>query len=152
LQPFQQAFLQNHDLHQPCSSDLLKRKALDKNTAVIDMPFPDPPPFNPEISKTRILGPSSGNPKAFQDPNSVATIGSKIQAMADQAKADTLYDPPPPIPEGFRNETYKPWIPETKEGFKTKLQPAPFYPPNSNLSIIILGLLGLFAISLSFRK
>jgi len=120
------------------------------------MPFPDPPPFNPEISKTRILGASSGNPKAFQDPNSVATIGSKIQAMADQAKADTLYDAPPPIPEGFRNEIYKPWILGTevckKEGFKTKLQPAPFYPPNSNLSIIMLGLLGLFAISLSFRK
>jgi hypothetical protein len=116
------------------------------------MPFPDPPPFNPEISKTRILGPSSGNPKAFQDPNSIARIGSKIQAMADQAKADTLYDPPAPIPEGFRNETYKPLIHGTKEGFKTKLHPASFYPPNSNLSIIILGLLGLLLISVSFRK
>ena len=116
------------------------------------MPFPDPPPFTPQVSKTRILGPSSGNPKAFQDPKSVATIGSKIQAMADQAKADTLYDPPTPIPEGFRNETYKPFIPGTKEGFKTKLHPAPFYPPNSKLSIIILGLLGLLLISVSFRK
>ena len=66
------------------------------------MSFPASPPFNPPVSKVPILGASSGNPAAFRDPKSVASIGLSIQAMADQAKADTLYDPPPPKPEGFR--------------------------------------------------
>lgn len=56
------------------------------------MGFPPEPPFNPSVSKIPNLGPSSGNPKSFQDPNSVASIGAKLQAMTDQAVADTLYD------------------------------------------------------------
>jgi hypothetical protein len=120
------------------------------------MPFPSEKPFNPQISKTRILGPSSGNPQTFQDPNSVSTIGNKIQAMADQAKADTLYDPPIPIPEGFRNETYKPWIVKSeackKEGFKMKLSPGHFTPTNSNLAIVVLSLLGILAITISLKR
>jgi len=67
------------------------------------MPFPAEAPFNPQVSKIPVLGSSSGNPKSFQDPNSVASVGSNIQAMADQAKADTLYDSPMPKKEGFRN-------------------------------------------------
>jgi hypothetical protein len=120
------------------------------------MPFPANKPYNPSISKTVILGPSSGNPKSFQDPNSVATIGSTIQAMADQAKADTLYDPPPPISEGFtlRNEIYNPWILKTevckKEGFK--YNPSTFNPPNNNLIIAILGFLGFLSIYMSFAR
>jgi hypothetical protein len=120
------------------------------------MPFPTEKPFNPQVSKTRILGPSSGNPQTFQDPNSVSTIGNKIQAMADQAKADTLYDPPVPIPEGFRNETYKPLNLKTqsckKEGFRMKLSPADFTPTNSNLAIVVLGLLGILAITISLKR
>lgn len=65
------------------------------------MSFPASPPFNPQVSKVPILGASSGNPASFRDPKSVASIGLSIQALADQAKADTLYDPPPPKPEGF---------------------------------------------------
>jgi hypothetical protein len=64
------------------------------------MSFPQEVPFNPYVSKVPILGASSGNPKSFQDPKSVASIGANIQAMADQAQADTLYDAK--IPEGFR--------------------------------------------------
>jgi hypothetical protein len=67
------------------------------------MPFPSEKAFNPIVTKTPILGPSSGNPKSFQDPNSVASIGNTIQAMADQAKADTLYDTPAAKVEAFCN-------------------------------------------------
>lgn len=62
------------------------------------MPFPPEAAFNPEVNKIPVLDASSGNPKSFQDPKSVASIGSKIQAMTDQAQADTLYD----STEGFR--------------------------------------------------
>ena len=72
------------------------------------MSFPKEKPFNAPVSKVHILGPSSGDPKSFQDPKSVASIGSTIQAMADQAKADTHYDAPPPKVESFANPT--PWI------------------------------------------
>lgn len=92
------------------------------------MSFPPKKPFNPEVTKVPILGPSSGNPMAFQDPSSVASLGLRIQASSDQIKADTLYDPPPPLNEGFssefRNEIYRPWILGTesckKEGFKMR--------------------------------
>jgi hypothetical protein len=88
------------------------------------MSFPPKKPFNPEITKVPIFGPSSGNPMAFQDPTSVASLGLRIQASSDQIKADTLYDPPPPLNEGFRNQVYSPWILGTetckKEGFKMK--------------------------------
>jgi hypothetical protein len=35
---------------------------------------------------------SSGDPNAYRDPKSVASIGKNLQAMTDQAAADTLYD------------------------------------------------------------
>lgn len=67
------------------------------------MPFPNEKPYNPVVTKTPILGSSSGNPKSFQDPNSIASIGNTIQSMADQAKADTLYDTPAAKTEAFCN-------------------------------------------------
>jgi len=72
------------------------------------MSYPPEAPFNPPSTKVPILNSSSGNPKSFQDPKSVASIGNRIQAMTDQAKADTLYDAPPPKVESFTNPT--PWI------------------------------------------
>ena len=123
------------------------------------MSFPKEKPFNPSVSKVPVLGPSSGNPAAFQDPNSVASLGLKIQSASDQAKADTLYDAPPPV-EGFRNETYKPWILGTeackKEGFSGSRDLARtagiFNPPHNNTGYIGLGVLGLFIIYLSFKR
>lgn len=56
------------------------------------MPFLPKKPFNPTTTPVPILGPSSGNPQSLQDPKSVASIGSTIQAMTDQANADQLYD------------------------------------------------------------
>lgn len=56
------------------------------------MGFPPQAPFNPPVSSVPNLGPSSGNPKSFQDPKSLASVGAKLQAMTDQAVADTLYD------------------------------------------------------------
>lgn len=38
----------------------------------------------------------------------MASIGNTIQAMTDQAKADTLYDAPPPKVESFTGGV--PWI------------------------------------------
>jgi len=61
--------------------------------------------FNPKVSKVPVLGASSGNPQSFQDPKNVASIGAKIQAMADQAQADTLYDTK--TPEGFRGGRFR---------------------------------------------
>jgi hypothetical protein len=114
------------------------------------MSFPPKKPFNPVVSKTPILGPSSGNPASFQDPNSVASIGSKIQAMSDQAAADTLYDTPPPKREGFRNEIYSPWILNTeacrKEGFSSVILSPDNYRP------LLLVILGVGAILYSFSK
>ena len=72
------------------------------------MSYPPAAPFNPPTSKVPILNSSSGNPKSFQDPKSVASIGNTIQAMTDQAKADTLYDAPPPKIESFTGHV--PWI------------------------------------------
>jgi len=77
-----------------------------KQRTRIDMPYPSAQAYNPPVSKTPILGSSSGNPRAFQDPNSIASIGNKIQSISDQAKADTLYDAAPPKKEGFRNQDY----------------------------------------------
>lgn len=72
------------------------------------MQFPPSPPFNPSITSVPILHSSSGDPKAKQDPKSVASIGANIQAMTDQANADTLYDAP--LKEGFQDSSYVPWI------------------------------------------
>ena len=66
-----------------------------------------PKPFNPRTSAVPRLDSSSGDPRAFQDPNSVASVGARIQAMSDQLEADTLYDAPPPPREGFRSIPYQ---------------------------------------------
>lgn len=130
------------------------------------MSFPAQKPFNPAVSSTPILGPSSGNPKSFQDPKSVASVGNTIQAMSDQASADTLYDAPAPKREGFlgeasRNEVYSPWILRTescsrdkKEGFSSViLSPADHEPyKKGNLPALVLVFLGVGAILMSFYK
>lgn len=74
------------------------------------MGFPPSPPYNPTISKVPVLDASSGDPLASRDPNSVASIGTRIQSMKDQANADRLYDAP--IKEGFADMVMnrKPWI------------------------------------------
>jgi len=124
------------------------------------MSFPKEKPFNPQVSKVPILGPSSGNPASFQDPNSMASLGLRIQAATDQAKADTLYDAPMPVkkPEGFRNQIYSPWILGTesckKEGFKINLaktasQFNPLYNTRGYAGLAVLAFLALY---LSFRK
>ena len=56
------------------------------------MGFPADVPYNPTVTPVANLTPSSGDPIALRDPKSVAALGSKIQAMTDQANADTLYD------------------------------------------------------------
>ena len=76
------------------------------------MSFLPEPTFNPTVSKVPVLGPSSGDPKQKQDPKSTASIGSNIQAMQDQAKADMLYDAP--VKQGFvgsiSGSGHVPWI------------------------------------------
>ena len=130
------------------------------------MSFPKEKPFNPTVSSTPILGPSSGNPKSFQDPKSVASVGNTIQAMSDQAAADTLYDAPAPKregfqSEGFRNEVYSPWILRTescsrvnKEGFSSViLSPADHIPyKKGNFLATVLIFLGVGALLFSFNK
>jgi hypothetical protein len=119
------------------------------------MSFPAGPPFNPPVSNIPILDSSSGNPNAYKDPNSTASLGKKLQAMTDQASADTLYDKPP-TKEGFRNELYSPWILRSescsKEGFKTNLEGASYGSPNSTLCIVLLVIGGIMAVVLSFSK
>jgi len=74
------------------------------------MGFPASPAFNPTVTKVPTLGASSGDPIAKKDPKSVASIGSNIQAMQDQASADRLYDAPvTQVSEGFGNYNL-PWI------------------------------------------
>ena len=132
------------------------------------MSFPAQKPFNPAVSSTPILGPSSGNPKSFQDPKSVASVGNTIQAMSDQASADTLYDAPAPKregfrqpSEGFRNEVYSPWILRTEscsrsknEGFSSVILSPDDYEPykKGNLPALLLVFLGVGAILMSFYK
>jgi hypothetical protein len=132
------------------------------------MSFPPVKAFNPPVSSTPILGPSSGNPKSFQDPKSVASVGNTIQAMSDQAAADTLYDAPVPKREGFRqegegfrNEVYSPWILRTEscsrsknEGFSSViLSPADHKPyKKNNFMATVLVFLGVGALLFSFNK
>ena len=73
------------------------------------MPFLKDPPFNPSIGTVPVLGPSSGDPRKRNDPNSTVSVAANIQAMQDQAKADMLYDAP--LKEGFSSST--PWIVNT---------------------------------------
>jgi hypothetical protein len=114
--------------------------------------FPAEKPFNPPVSNVPVLGASSGNPKAYQDPNSVASVGRSLQARSDQAKADTLYDNKP---EGFRNETYKPWILTTeacrKEGFIADYSSNSDY-PILTYGIPMLALFGFTMILMSFSR
>jgi hypothetical protein len=129
------------------------------------MSFPPEKPFNPPVSKIPMLGPSSGNPKALRDPNSTASVGKNIQALTDQASADTLYDAPMKKEafrnersegfrnersEGFRNEIYSPWILRTeacsKEGFSSVDH------NSSNIGILALVVIGIGAIMFSFSK
>ena len=118
------------------------------------MPFPAERPYNPPLSKTPILGPSSGNPKSFQDPNSVASVGNTIQAMADQAQADTLYDAPSPKKEAFRNEIYNPLILKRKyacNDYKEwNAQKEGFDDAGKTTIVVVLVILGLSALMLSF--
>jgi hypothetical protein len=134
------------------------------------MSFPAQKPFNPPVSKTPVLGPSSGNPASFRDPKSVASVGNTIQAMSDQASADTLYDTPPPKregfesfqpSEGFRNEVYSPWIMRTESCSKVKkpegfasviLNPAEHIPYKKNYGALALVVLGIGAILWSFSR
>jgi hypothetical protein len=122
------------------------------------MSFPVGPPFNPHVSKVPILDASSGNPNAYKDPNSSASLGKKLQAMTDQASADTLYDTPPNKVEGFnaRNELYSPWILRTescsKEGFRVNLDYSQVEPSDSKLGILLLAIGGIMALILSFSK
>ena len=128
------------------------------------MSFPQKKAFNPEVTSVPVISPSSGNPKAFQDPNSVASLGLRMQASSDQIKADTLYDPPIPSMEGFsnefRNEIYRPWILGTeackKEGFMMNFPESLFNMKVSHKPRIV-GFLGMVllivvAVNLSFRR
>ena len=76
------------------------------------MPFLPTPAFTPSVSAVPVLGSSSGDPNAKKDPKSVASIGGNIQAMQDQANADTLYDAK--VKEGFIDGSMRgsnlPWI------------------------------------------
>ncbi len=74
------------------------------------MASPPAKPFNPRTSAVPRLDSSSGDPRAFQDPNSVASVGARIQAMSDQMEADTLYDSPPPPREGFVTYEQNPYM------------------------------------------
>uniref|UniRef100_A0A6C0AN37 Uncharacterized protein n=1 Tax=viral metagenome TaxID=1070528 RepID=A0A6C0AN37_9ZZZZ len=121
------------------------------------MSFPKEKAFNPSVTKVPVLGASSGNPQSFQDPNSVASLGLKIQAATDQAKADTLYDVVPPTGEGFRNEVYSPWILGTeacKEGFKKRFanNSEKFNPLYNVRGYAGLAVLAFLALYLSFKK
>ena len=130
------------------------------------MSFPPKKSFNPEVTSVPVIAPSSGNPKAFQDPNSVASLGLRMQASSDQIKADTLYDPPIASKEGFsnefRNQVYSPWILGTeackKEGFKMnfpesllnmKLTKYRRNPINGFIGLVVLIFIG---VNLSLRK
>jgi len=89
------------------------------------MPFLPTKPFVPVVTPVPILGPSSGNPESLKDPKSLGSIGGKLQAMTDQARADTLYDAiPSGTKESFTNLT-TPWIVGSpackKEGFTGSL-------------------------------
>jgi hypothetical protein len=116
------------------------------------MSFPPKKPFNPQVSSIPVLDSSSGNPRAFQDPNSVASLGLRIQASSDQIKADTLYDPPPPLNEGFRNEVYSPWILGTEACKKEGFNATRFNPSNTIRGYTGLAILGFLALYFSFRK
>ena len=128
------------------------------------MSFPQKKAFNPEVTSVPVISPSSGNPRAFQDPNSVASLGLRIQASTDQIKADTLYDASPPSREGFsnefRNQAYSPWILGTeackKEGFMMNFS-EPFNTQKQPRKPRIVGFLGMVllivvAVNFSFRK
>ena len=96
------------------------------------MSYPAAKAFNPQVSKVPVLDASSGNPKSFQDPKSVASIGAKLQSMTDQVQADTLYD-------------------TTKEGFRSSRLCSVASDP-SLCRVINLSILGGLFIYLSYRE
>ena len=53
-------------------------------------------PFISAPSPVVSLDPSSGDPNAYKDPNSIASMGLHLQSLNDQVKADTHYDTPAP--------------------------------------------------------
>jgi len=125
------------------------------------MPFPPEAPFNPKINPVPTLDSSSGNPNAYKDPKSVASMGLKLQAMTDQSMADTLYDPPPPPrggKEGFQvQKLYKsgPWITQTEscrkpEGFQGSLKESDNV--QWTLLALVAGAAGLLICSFIRRK
>ncbi len=59
--------------------------------------------LNISTSEIPVLDTTIGNPSAYNDPKSNASMASSIQAIGDQAQADRLYDSPPPPREGFRS-------------------------------------------------
>lgn len=82
------------------------------------------------MSPVPVLDASSGDPTAKKDPKSVASIGSNIQAMQDQAAADRLFDAP--VKEGFTgnpqgfSDYAAPWITKSQackriQGFTTNM-------------------------------
>jgi hypothetical protein len=120
------------------------------------MGFPPSPQFNPTVSNVPILSPSSGDPKGKNDPKSVASIGSNIQSMQDQANADRLYDAPvTQVSEGFEGyntHLHTPWIVKSQacrrvQGFSDMAEYT--RSPNINYPGIFAGL-GVVFILMSF--
>lgn len=106
------------------------------------MGYPPSPPYNPVISKVPLLDSSSGDSTASRDPKSIASIGSRIQAMQDQANADRLYDAPlkETGKEGFEN----PWITKSRacrriEGFEDMSDLTPVVIASAIGALLILG-------------
>ena len=91
------------------------------------------PTYNPVVSPVPVLDAASGDPTAKKDPKSVASIGSNIQAMQDQAAADRAFDAP--VKQGFADYA-APWITKSQackriQGFsdmnlKGKPKPLPY--------------------------
>ena len=104
------------------------------------MPYLPSPTYNPSVTPVPVLDASSGDPTSKKDPKSVASIGSNIQAMQDQAAADRLFDAP--VKEGFIgnpqgfSDYAAPWITKSQackriQGFtdmnlKEKPKPLPY--------------------------
>lgn len=61
-------------------------------------------PLTIATSAIPVLDSSVGNPAAYSDPKSNASMAARIQGMGDQLQADRLYDAPPPTrKDGFQD-------------------------------------------------